>query len=135
MTNKYETRPKKSKTIPFGYSLSPYDPKLLLPIPDELDALLDAFFYLRTCSYRKVVNWLVTKTGRKISDVGLLQLHKKWKKDRNETYYENRKRKAKTEKLKELDRQHSATTAEAQKERTKDFVSREAGGERAESSC
>lgn len=64
---------KLSRVIPFGYELDPDNPKRLLPIPDELEALELAKRHLKQYSYRDVANWLTKQTGRYISNVGLLK--------------------------------------------------------------
>ena len=45
---------RKSRQIPFGYEADPNDDTILLPIQEQLDALLEAKEYLKTCSYREV---------------------------------------------------------------------------------
>ena len=58
---------RKSRQIPFGYKADPNDDTILLPIQEQLDALLEAKEYLKTCSYREVSRWLSAKTGRTIT--------------------------------------------------------------------
>ena len=62
--------PRKSRVIPFGYSVDDTG-KILIPIEGELLALEEAKNYLKTCSYREVAKWLTTKAQRYISYVGL----------------------------------------------------------------
>ena len=62
--------PRKSRVIPFGYSVDDTG-KILLPIESELLALEKAKNYLKTCSYREVAKWLTATTKRYISYVGL----------------------------------------------------------------
>ena len=62
--------PRKSRVIPFGYSLDDTG-KILIPIETELQALEEAKNYLKTCSYREVAKWLTAKTKRYISYIGL----------------------------------------------------------------
>jgi hypothetical protein len=62
--------PRKSRVIPFGYSIDDTG-KILIPIESELLALEEAKNYLKTCSYREVAKWLTTKAQRYISYVGL----------------------------------------------------------------
>ena len=63
--------PRISRTIPFGYIVSPDDPDVLLPVDTELETLEKAKIHLRQYSYREVANWLSTQTDRYISHVGL----------------------------------------------------------------
>jgi len=70
-TKDWSPIPRISRTIPFGYELSPDDPNLLLPNVFELEALEQAKKHLRQYSYRDVANWLSSITGRYISHVGL----------------------------------------------------------------
>ena len=65
---------RKSRQIPFGYEADPNDDTILLPIQDQLDALLEAKEYLKTCSYREVSRWLSAKTGRTITYQALHKL-------------------------------------------------------------
>lgn len=66
--------PRLSSRIPFGYALDPDDPKQLIPVVFELEALDKARKYLKEGhSLRKVSQWLSDKTGRKITHEGLKQ--------------------------------------------------------------
>ena len=65
---------RKSRQIPFGYEADPNDDTILLPIQEQLDALLEAKEYLNTCSYREVSRWLSAKTGRTITYQALHKL-------------------------------------------------------------
>jgi hypothetical protein len=62
--------PRKSRVIPFGYSVDDTG-KILIPIESELLALEEAKNYLKTCSFREVAKWLSNKSKRYISYVGL----------------------------------------------------------------
>lgn len=64
-------------SIPFGYEISDFDPKLLKPIPKELAALEKAYEHLKYSSYREVARWLSQTTGRQISAPGLYLLVKR----------------------------------------------------------
>ena len=59
--------------MPFGYRQDPEDDDILLPIPEELEALEEAKKYLKQYSYRDVANWLSEKSARYISHVGLMK--------------------------------------------------------------
>ena len=65
---------RKSRQIPFGYEADPNDDTILLPIQEQLDVLLEAKEYLKTCSYREVSRWLSAKTGRTITYQALHKL-------------------------------------------------------------
>jgi hypothetical protein len=65
---------RKSRQIPFGYEADSNDDTILLPIQEQLDALLEAKEYLKTCSYREVSRWLSAKTGRTITHQALHKL-------------------------------------------------------------
>jgi len=62
---------KLAKTVPFGYEVDPENPRLLLPIESELEALELAKRHLKQYSYRAVAQWLTKETGRYISNQGL----------------------------------------------------------------
>lgn len=57
--------------VPFGYKVAEDNERLLLPIPEELEALELAKKHLKQYSYRAVAAWLTTQTGRSISHMGL----------------------------------------------------------------
>lgn len=57
--------------IPFGYEVSPTDPDILLPIPEELELLEQAKGHTKNYSYRVVSEWLSEASGRYISHMGL----------------------------------------------------------------
>lgn len=57
--------------VPFGYKVHPDNPRLLEPIPLELEALELAKKHLKQYSFKEVAAWLSTQTGRSISDEGL----------------------------------------------------------------
>lgn len=57
---------------PFGYKRVE---GVLEPIPDQIEALKKAFWYLDSgCSYQTTRDWLVKKTGREISFIGLRKI-------------------------------------------------------------
>jgi len=58
---------RESRLIPLGYKEHPEDPKWLVPIPEELDAIKQAKEYAKTCSSREVANWLSAKLNKKVS--------------------------------------------------------------------
>ena len=58
--------------VPFGYTVSPEDETVLLPVVFELEALDRAKQHiLEGHSLRKVAEWLSEKTGRRITHEGL----------------------------------------------------------------
>lgn len=57
--------------VPFGYQEDPEDPSILLPIPEELEALDKAKEFLKKYSYRAVAYWLSRETEKYISPRGL----------------------------------------------------------------
>ena len=63
--------PRVARTIPFGYKVDPQDDNILLPIPEELEALEQAKMHIKQYSFREFANWLVKTTDRSISHVGL----------------------------------------------------------------
>lgn len=82
-TRMWEEEVRKSgSTVPFGYEVSPHDPKLLLPIPKQLEALEEAIKYLKDCTSHEVARWVTHTTGRSISHTGLLKSIKRFKKNR-----------------------------------------------------
>lgn len=69
--------------IPFGYEQDKDDPDLLLPIPEELDALEKGKeFRAAGYSYRQIAAWLLTATGRSISHTGLKKRYEQEEKRR-----------------------------------------------------
>jgi len=67
----YRSIPRLARVIPFGYELDPEDNNMLLPIPFQLDALVQAKKHLKNYSLREVATWLTNITGRSISHMGL----------------------------------------------------------------
>jgi hypothetical protein len=65
-----------SRTVPFGYEADPENSKLLNPIPEQLDIIMEAKEHLKTCGYREVSRWITAKTGRPISHAGLAKIIK-----------------------------------------------------------
>jgi hypothetical protein len=57
---KWTTRTKKGKYIPYGWEVSKYDQKLLVPRDDVLEKLYDAYKYWKSGDYshRKLAEWL-----------------------------------------------------------------------------
>lgn len=83
--------------IPFGYKQHETDPDILLPIPDELDALAVAKKYVKDNGYslRQVAHWLTEQTGRSISHMGLKKRFELESKRSNAAkFYETYQRKA-----------------------------------------
>ena len=71
-------RPVRNGVVPFGYRLSDDHAGFLEPIPDQLEHLQKAIGYVQRgdLSLRNAADWLFTKTGRKISAMGLSKLSK-----------------------------------------------------------
>lgn len=65
---------KYSKQIPFGYKVKDDDPKILEPVEEHFQCLLQAKEYLKTCSYEEVSKWLATTTGMPLSPMGLYKI-------------------------------------------------------------
>jgi len=59
------------RQVPWGYVQSEENEHLLLPIPDQLEALELAKKHLKQYSYREVAAWLTTQTGKSITAMGL----------------------------------------------------------------
>ena len=59
------------RQVPWGYVQSEDNEHLLLPIPDQLEALELAKKHLKQYSYREVAAWLTTQTGKSITAMGL----------------------------------------------------------------
>jgi len=83
----YVPVPRIARTIPYGYKKSDEDPDILEPIVLELAALELAREHIKQYSYRKVAEWLYTKTGRYISHNGLRKrlLHERSRKNKAAT--------------------------------------------------
>lgn len=56
---------------PYGYVVDEQDPKWLIPVPLELDALEEAKKHVKKYGYRAVAAWLTTRTDRSITADGL----------------------------------------------------------------
>ena len=95
------------RVLLFGYRQDPEDDDILLPIPEELEALEEAKKYLKQYSYRDVDNWISEKSGRYISHVGLMKRVKLERKRKAEAstqrYYAERYKEA-AEKAETLER-------------------------------
>jgi len=68
-TNRYDRM--SGPKVPWGFKTSDYDPYLLIPIEEQLEALYTATEYLRESSYEEVARWLSEYTGRRITGMGL----------------------------------------------------------------
>jgi len=79
--------PRIARIIPFGYKINDTDKNLLDPIPYELEAIELARKYVKQYSFRQIANWLVKKTGRDISHVGLRKrlMHEQQRKNKART--------------------------------------------------
>ena len=93
-TNRYDRM--SGPKVPWGYKVSDYDPYLLLPIDEQLQALDEAYSHLKHSSYEEVARWLTEYTGRKITGMGLWKRVKKDKADKQK-YVKQKRYEAKTE--------------------------------------
>ena len=59
------------RQVPWGYVQCEDNKYLLLPIPEQLEALELAKKHLKQYSYREVAAWLTTQTGKSITAMGL----------------------------------------------------------------
>ena len=67
----YQPKRIKGTLVPFGYKKSDEDPKLVLPIPEELEVLEEAVkLHGKGQSLQKCVDYIYSKTKRKISRQG-----------------------------------------------------------------
>jgi len=67
---------RKSSTIPFGYKLSENDSSYLEKIPEQLEVLeeIKPLIRDRSISLREGSNWILYKTGRPLSHMGLKKI-------------------------------------------------------------
>ena len=67
---------RKSSTIPFGYKLSENDSSYLEKIPEQLEVLeeIKPLIRDRSISLREGSNWILHKTGRPLSHMGLKKI-------------------------------------------------------------
>jgi|TARA_R110000803_G_scaffold33019_3_gene72463 hypothetical protein len=72
--NSYQSRRRKARVIPFGYKIDDIDESLLIPVEEELNALKEAEKYLQNCSYKEVAEWIMRKTNRKVTGMGLRKI-------------------------------------------------------------
>ena len=62
-----------SAAEPYGYFKD--ENGIKQPIPEQLEALKQAIFYIKSgCTIQATKDWLVKKTGRPISNPGLLKI-------------------------------------------------------------
>lgn len=66
--------------IPFGYYVSPIDPKILIPDPKKLDAIHYAFRMKAKygTSIRDCTMWLHGATGQRMTPAGFMYAYKNW---------------------------------------------------------
>ena len=67
---------RKSSTIPFGYKISENDSSYLEKIPEQLEVLeeIKPLIRDRSISLREGSNWILYKTGRPLSHMGLKKI-------------------------------------------------------------
>ena len=71
----YEPKKIRGTLIPFGYKKSEDDPKIVLPIPEELDVLQEAVkLHKKGQSLQKCVDYIYSKTKRKITRQGFYKI-------------------------------------------------------------
>ena len=71
----YEPKKIRGTLIPFGYKKSEDDPKIVLPIPEELDVLQEAIkLHKKGQSLQKCVDYIYSKTKRKITRQGFYKI-------------------------------------------------------------
>ena len=71
----YEPKKLRGTLIPFGYKKSEDDPKIVLPIPEELDVLQEAIkLHKKGQSLQKCVDYIYSKTKRKITRQGFYKI-------------------------------------------------------------
>ena len=65
-----------SSTIPFGYKLDETNTKMLIPIPEQIEALAKIVVLIkqRVLSLREGVLYLEHQTGRPLSHMGLKKI-------------------------------------------------------------
>ena len=69
----YEPKKIKGALVPFGYKKSEDDPKLVIPIPEELDVLKEAVkLHKKGQSLQKCVDFIYSKTKRKLTKARVL---------------------------------------------------------------
>ena len=82
MTWKNKLRPNRTARIPYAYMADENDPLVLLPNPEMVQWVEQAFDHLEEgYSTRKVAEWLIGKAGRKLSHQGLKNLWKEHRPD------------------------------------------------------
>ena len=69
----------KNGVVPFGYRMSDEHSGYLEPVENEIEYLDKAIMYVHNgdLSLRSAADWLFTKTGRRISAMGLSKQSKK----------------------------------------------------------
>tara|TARA_R110000824_G_scaffold230173_2_gene417817 strand:- start:351 stop:572 length:222 start_codon:yes stop_codon:yes gene_type:complete len=67
---------RRSSTIPFGFKLSEVDSSYLEEIPEQLEVLeeIKPLIKNRSISLREGSNWILHKTGRPLSHMGLKKI-------------------------------------------------------------
>ena len=92
-TNRYDRA--NGPRVPWGYKRSEFDPQLLEPIDEQLEALELGMRYLKMSSYPEVARWLTDYTGRRITPMGLWKRVKRDASDRRR-HVEQKRRAAQT---------------------------------------
>jgi hypothetical protein len=84
-TGEYRLRRRpRTRVIPFGYKVWPGNIKYLEPIPDQIEALFQAFIFLdQGCSWRETARWVMKKTKRSITHMGLKGIYLRQKQSEN----------------------------------------------------
>jgi len=80
-------RPLRNGVVPFGYRMSDTNAGFLEPIPEQIEYLQKAVGYVQSgdLSLRNAAEWLHSKTGRKISAMGLSKITKRTLLERSES--------------------------------------------------
>lgn len=74
-------RRKLSKQIPFGFTQSEDDPKMLVPVDKEQEVITKAreYYSSNSASIRDLISWVHENTGRRLSPRGMSKvLNRGW---------------------------------------------------------
>jgi hypothetical protein len=74
---KFDIQKSKQGTVPYGYSRSEENPRVLLPDTKRLELLEEAFSWLdKNFSFRAVASWLSSASGVYVSHSNLFRLYR-----------------------------------------------------------
>ena len=75
----------KGGKMPYGYQKCKDDPQLIEPIREVLDKLYEAYNYRPAVSWRQIIRWLTSTTGKTLSVEGFRRKYEREQKKIHES--------------------------------------------------